>query len=279
MIITALAVVAAAIPSCAPVTGAERMWASPATRFVMVGETHGTQEVPQMFADLACAASKTRRLVIALEQPPEDQPAIDAFLKSDGGADARAQFLKARMWTMRDGRSSKAMLKLFERLRQLTQAGRIHGVVAFQAYDLSVPFSNGNEGINRGMAAVLERVAAANPDALVLGYGGSVHMSHDDVPGTAIPSAAGRLPKAQTVSIYAEGDGGNAWNCVSNAASTNAIMECAAHAHTRWGEICKAGVRAVVPLQSGQAPEGFDAVACVGKPFSASPPAVPTAAK
>jgi hypothetical protein len=244
----------------------------------MVGETHGTNEAPALFADLVCAASKTRHVVVALEQPPEDQPAIDAFMKSDGGAEARAQFLKAGMWNqaMKDGRSSQAMLKLLERLRQLKQEGRIRGVAAFQDYDLAVPFSDANEGINRGMAALLERVAAANPDALVLGYGGSVHMSHDDVPGTAIPSAAGRLPKSETVSVFVEGQEGSIWNCLYAGAG----MQCGQHPYLPQTQVCKPGVREVVPVREGQVLlRGYDAVACAGKPFTASPPAVPAGGK
>jgi len=275
-----LAMLAAAtsISTCTPVPGAEKLWESPSTRYVMVGETHGTNEAPELFADLACAASKKRHVMVALEQPPEDQPAIDAFLKSNGGADARVQFLKAGMWNqpMKDGRSSQAMLNLFERLRQLKQEGRIRGVAAFQNYDLSVPFSNANEGINRGMAALLERLAAADPDALVLAYGGSVHMSHDDVPGTAIPSAAGRLPRTETVSVFVDGEEGSIWNCQDAGAG----MQCGQHPYLPQSKVCKTGVGQVVPAQEGQVMfRGYDAVACVGKPFTASPPAVPVTGK
>jgi len=269
-----LAMLAAAtsISTCTPVPGAEKLWESPSTRYVMVGETHGTNEAPELFADLACAASKKRHVMVALEQPPEDQPAIDAFLKSNGGADARVQFLKAGMWNqpMKDGRSSQAMLNLFERLRQLKQEGRIRGVAAFQNYDLSVPFSNANEGINRGMAALLERLAAADPDALVLAYGGSVHMSHDDVPGTAIPSAAGRLPRTETVSVFVDGEGA-AWNGHN--------QDYGPHSVSSFTNACSSGLPEITYPSGGAGMPGFDAVACVGKPFTASPPAVPLTGK
>lgn len=265
---------AASLSNCTPIAGAEKLWKSPSTRYVMVGETHGTSEAPALFADLACAASETRQVVVALEQPPEDQSAIDTYLKSDGGAAARTQFLKAGMWNqaMKDGRSSQAMVNLFERLRQLKQHGRIRAVAAFQDYDLSVPFGNGNEGMNRGMAALLKRVAAANPDALVIGYGGSVHMSHDSVPGTSIPSAAGRLPRAETVSVFIDGEDGSAWNCTD--------AQCKGSIHDVQGRgICKPGNRNVIYPTEGAGIPGYDAIACIGKPFTASPPAVPVAAK
>ena len=115
------------------------------------------------------------------------------------------------------------------------------------------------------MAAALKRAAAANPGALVLGYGGSVHMSHDDVPGTTIPSAAGRLSSAETVSAYGDGADGSAWNCQDDG--------CAIHPHSPQSPVCKTGIREVVLLPNGGQPSGFDAIACVGKPFTASPPA------
>jgi hypothetical protein len=269
----AMLAAATSFSTCTPVPGAEKLWESPFTRYVMVGETHGTNEAPELFADLACAASKKRHVMVALEQPPEDQPAIDAFLKSNGDADARVQFLKAGMWNqpMKDGRSSQAMLNLFERLRQLKQEGRIRGAAAFQNYDLSVPFSNANEGMNRGMAALLKRLAAANPDALVLAYGGSVHMSHDNVGDTGIASAAGRLPRAETKSVFIDGEEGSAWVCVNN--------ECAPRPQSPQNLVCRAGIRQVVMLPKDGEPRGFDAVACIGKPLTASPPAVPLPGK
>jgi hypothetical protein len=264
-----LATLAAAAPLsiCAPVPGSEQLWANPGTRYVMVGETHGTNEVPALFADLVCAASEKRKVVVALEHPPEEKPAIDAFLKSDGGAAARAAFLKTGIWTnFRDGRNSLAMLSLYEQLRKWKQAGRIEAVVPFSAYDLSVPFSNANEGANRGMAQALENTAKAHPNALVLGFGGSVHMSVADVMGTKVKSAAGRLPRREVTTVFIDGDTGSAWNCIGTTCGVHEMM--AFRAPSPRG----------VTKPSAYPLPGFDFVASVGRPMSASSPAVPPAA-
>lgn len=262
---------AASLSTCAPVPGSERLWDSRAIRFVLVGETHGTREAPELFADLTCAASRNRPVVVALEQPPEEQRAIDTFLESNGGAESQAAFLKSSIWSgkFRDGRSSQAMLTLFGRLRELKQSGRIRGVVAFQDYDLSVPFSHADEGMNRGMARALEHAAATNPRALVLGFGGSTHMSLQDIGNSGIRSAAGRLPRAETVTVFVEGEGGSAWNCSDS--------ECRGGTHPILpsGSICKPKVREVIYPPERPGVTGFDAIACVGGLFTASPPAVP----
>ncbi|MEO5773279.1 MAG: hypothetical protein ABIQ32_04060 [Sphingomicrobium sp.] len=262
-------IAAAAATACAPVPGGDQLWADPKTRFVLVGENHGTNESPAMFADLVCAASAKHKVVVALEYPPEEQPAIDAFLRSNGDAEARTAFLKSRIWTnsFKDGRSSVAMLNLFEQLRQWKRAGRIQALVAFSDYDLSIPFSQADEGVNRGMARVLERSATAYPGSLVLGYGGSVHMSAHDVMGTAIRSAAGRLPRSKLVSTFVEGDGGWAWQCRGTGP-----MDCGPHQSAPFGPHYPRGVWRT----SEYLLPGFDFIVSTGVPFSASPAALPT---
>jgi len=115
-----LALAAASTSPCPQIAGAERLWAKPETQWVMVGEMHGTAEMPALFANLVCQAAESGRpITVALEQDAEMQPAIDAFLTSDGGPAAHSAFLAAPMWNrkMQDGRASQAMLALYDRLR------------------------------------------------------------------------------------------------------------------------------------------------------------------
>ena len=261
MVLAALAA-AASLSSCTPVRGADRLWNSPAIRFVMVGETHGTREAPELFADLVCEAARSRPVIVALEQDTSEQPAIDAFLRSSGDAASRSEFLKAPMWNspLRDGRSSQAMLRLLDQLRIWKQERRIAGVVAFRAVPSFVPGADLNDLINRGMADVLGQ-AATDPKALLVAYGGSTHMSLADV-SEGIHSAAGRLTRAQARTVLIDG-AGSAWNCFNS--------QCAAHPKQSFTNLCKTARE----ILFSTAVPGFDAVACVGKPFTASPPAVP----
>jgi hypothetical protein len=224
-----LALAAASAASCQPVAGAERLWANHETRWVMVGEMHGTAEMPAFFADLVCqAAASDRPVTVALEQDTEMQPAIDAFLASDGGASAGAAFLAAPMWTgkMQDGRASQAMLALYDRLRLMKQAGQIRAVVAFIP---SLHGWNGDGPYNAEMANMLKAIPAA-PDGLILAYMGSVHAAKSGFGQGAnsfLPAAAD-LPPDRTVSVYIQDNGGEAWNCMQDGCAPHPIQARAA---------------------------------------------------
>jgi hypothetical protein len=214
---------AAAATQCRPVAGAERLWGKPETRWIMIGEMHGTAEMPATFADLVCLAAATGRPVtVALEQTADYQPAIDAFLASDGGPAARAAFLGASMWTrFKDGRSSEAMLALYDRLRLLKQAGQIRAVVAFIPAKPTV----GDGPHNAAMAETLITIPAA-PNALILAYMGSVHAakSRFGQGDAAFLPAAAALPPDRTVSVYLDSNGGEAWNCMADGCAAHSMQ-------------------------------------------------------
>lgn len=119
---------------CAAPAGAEGLLTPGSTIFV--GELHGTKEVPASVGSLACAALQAGLPVrVGLEIFVEDQPALDAFLASDGGAAAKAKLLEAKFWTreFQDGRSSEAMLSLLDQLRALRASGKKLEVFAFDS--------------------------------------------------------------------------------------------------------------------------------------------------
>ena len=103
-------------------------------RWIVIGAIHGSNEVPQAFADAVCLTAQSNPVVVAVEQPTSDQLAIDSFVQSDGGAVAQSAFLKAQMWNsdVKDGRSSEAYFRLFESLRRMLAARLMEKVVAFQ---------------------------------------------------------------------------------------------------------------------------------------------------
>ena len=257
-----LALAAVSASSCPQVAGAERLWAKPETQWVMVGEMHGTAEMPALFGDIVCraAADSGRPITVALEQDVEMQPAIDAFLASDGGSTARATFLAARMWLgkMQDGRASQAMFALYDRLRVMKQAGQIRGVYAF------IPTLTSWAGDGPYNASMADRLKAMSigSKGVVFAYMGSVHAAKSSFgqgSNTFLPAAAD-LPPERTVSVYLDGNGGSAWNCMGD--------DCAPH-----------------PMQARDAQRSFasaerlpwryDWVFELGGKTSASPPAVP----
>jgi hypothetical protein len=165
------------------------------------------------------------------------------------------------------------MYRLFERLRIRRQAGRVTAVVAFRGAireDLGPLLGTpelGNrisELSNSGMAEQLEQAARAHPEAIILGYIGSLHVSLDTDSNFGIRSAAARLPRGQTVTVYVDGRGA-AWNGIGN--------DYGPHDVSSRTNLCQADSRVVtLPTDRSMLP-GFDAIACTGKAFTASPPA------
>ena len=145
MLLSLLATAASAM-RCAPVDGFAEVLAASQARWIVAGEMHGTNEMPAMFAALVCLASRAAHIVVAVEQPEQDQPAIDAYLNSDGGEEAEAAFLRAAMWrtgqpdSVLHGRSRRAMFRLFRYLWEQPKHGRVVRVIA---YEPSLDYKNG----------------------------------------------------------------------------------------------------------------------------------------
>lgn len=202
----------AASPQCGSVIGAQRIMENERTRWLIVGEQHGTVEAPAAFIDMVCTAARQRPVVVAVEQPVTEQAAIDAFTASNGGAAARAAFLKSAIWTngFKDGRSSRAMLDMFESLRQLRTTGRIRGVVAFMPIQADSP-----AGYEKAMAD--ELVRRSPPGVLTVAFVGTVHAMRTPVSfsGPAYMPMAGLLPKRETITLDTRPSGGSQWACMS----------------------------------------------------------------
>jgi len=255
-----MALAAASASSCSPVAGAERLWANPETQWVMVGEMHGTAEMPAVFGDMVCQAvvQSGRPVTVALEQGAEMQPAIDAFLASDGGGVARTAFLASPMWKGQDGRASVAMLALYDRLRVMKQAGQIRAVYAFIPVIRS---QVGNGPYNVLMADKL-KAAPIGPNGLVMAYMGSVHAAKSSFGQgpNAFLAAGGDLPPTRTVSIYLYGNGGEAWNCMEDGCKPHPLQ-------------ARTATRGFVTANA--LPWRYDWIFELGEKTSASPPAVP----
>ena len=91
---------------------------------LLIGEMHGTAEMPAMLAKIVDAAARRKeRVVLALEYEAEDQAAIDAFV-----ADEDAPF----PFDTQDGRSSGAMADM---LRRVAKTAQREGTVTVAAVD------------------------------------------------------------------------------------------------------------------------------------------------
>ena len=248
-------------PACAPPTDASQLWADPQTRFVVVGETHGTTETPAAFAELVCEASQTRPVMVALEIPQTMQPDLDAWMASDGATEARGRLLTLPWWgpERADGRSSQAMLALLERIRSLKSEGRD---ISLQAYQPAIQRPEGFDQsyYENNMAGLLIEAAYARPDALVVVLGGSLHARKTVSELHGFLFAVGHLNPKAVRSVRGAHQGGRTWACFGDNACGDSPI----------GGDADSALRGVLlaPVDNG----AYDGLLALG-PTTASPPA------
>jgi hypothetical protein len=223
---------------------------------LILGELHGTQEVPMFAADVTChLLDQGHRVVLALEIPTTEQERIHRFLASSGDAAARADLVASDYWTfpMQDGRRSQAIVELLAKTQQWASARAPIEVVAF---DAEVPPAERD-------AAMAETLAAARrstPDAVFLVVTGGLHAMRTPTPDFE-PMAArfeAMVAPSQVRSLRMAHAGGSAWLCTE---------ECGPHQLEGQRRATRTINLFVRPT------EGFDGEFYVG-PLHASPPAV-----
>lgn len=248
------AMAVATASSCPPVDGAAALFTEK-TKYVWVGEVHGTAEEPALFGDLVCQAAATRPVVVALERDVAEQPLWNAYLASDGGAAARAAFLQAPSWNweVQDGRSSQAMLGLADRLRLAKRQGAIKDVKLILAGGASAAV------YEQSMAQAVLAARDADPRTLVMAFSGNLHAKRGENvgQGETYALAAKAMPVGETLLVVIRGGSGTAWNC---------RQECGENPRGGWSDQARR-------VDFTNPPEGFDAVAYTGRSSTASPPA------
>jgi len=233
--------------------------------FIVVGEAHGTAELPALFADLACSLTTVSRpLLVGVEHGPANQAALDTYLASDGSAEARAVLLRAPAWDEAGGRGSLAMLELIERVRQLRVAG---AEVALVAFDHVIDTPGTTELRERYMAAQLMAAVGRSPGARVLALTGLGHADKEGFASQQPPfrSMAQFLPPEDTLTLSFVRTGGEALGCRGAPGS----LTCAPGPMTARDEPRARGVS----LGDGRA--GFDGWVSSGGTLTASTQARP----
>ncbi len=252
---------AALAPACPAVPGAAALLAMPERRALIVGELHGTAEIPALFGDLVCAAAKLGPVVVGLEMPEGSQAALDAWLVSDGGGEARAAFLRDGFWRFGDGRASEAMLALLERVRKLRLSSRSIRLLAFVP---SAGSTTTQTPYERAMAANWRRALDMVPGSRLLVLVGSVHSRIDRY--RDFEPAAMHLPRAQILTFGPFPVGGSAHNCQPEGCGPLSAGPVPAPMPPRGLVPTPPAARAVM---------AYDYLYSPGRPFTPSPPALP----
>ncbi|MGB0134220.1 hypothetical protein [Dokdonella sp.] len=193
------------------------------SRVILVGEIHGTAEVPKLTGDLAAVIAAEYTLIVGLEVPRDEQKRIDAFLDSAGTSADRAALLAGNFWSRayQDGRSSLAMADLLERLRLLRSEADIEVLALDQ---LSGGLVDGDTR-DRVMAERLSEALQADPEARALVLAGNFHTRVQmGAPWNESHQFLGyRLKAFDPYAIEVLANAGSAWTCTgADAASCEA---------------------------------------------------------
>lgn len=194
-------------------------------RLVVLGEYHGTREIPLLLLELAERYSRNGRpLQLALEMPRSDNLHLSAYLASDGRDADRRQLRSRPFWQVandqHDGRRSRDMLQLIEGVRALRAQGR--DVQVF-GYDIERSLDS-NQARDDALAAYLsQRFSKLPPAGRMLVLTGNVHAMRQ-LPARA-PAEMQKRPMAMQLaeldlySVRLEALRGTFWACTSRCAA------------------------------------------------------------
>ncbi|WP_158238444.1 TraB/GumN family protein [Luteimonas rhizosphaerae] len=191
-------------------------------RLVILGEMHGTREVPLLAGDLVEHWSTASPVLLALEIPAGEHPALRDTV-AGGATDALIDGLRRRAWwalapAQNDGRRSEDALALVQRVGALRRAGRDVAILPFDPRDRRcVELDN----CDAAMAHVIRRAHAALAGGRVVVITGNVHaMRQRPRNAPALfpqrPMAA-HLRDLAPVSIEISAAHGAFWACVDEA--------------------------------------------------------------
>lgn len=201
---------------CPPLAGFDLLLER--SRVLVFGELHGTDQSPAMVGDVVCHVLASGHAVsLGVELPRDEQPLLDAFLAADTAEvvdRTRQALVNSPFWSydQPDGRSSLAMLELFDRLRQWAQLDGNLQVVAFD-----IPFGSPRDEREEAMSIYLGDHIGAHPDDVHVVLTGNLHSRI--AKGSFFPLAGQiqqRIP--HLISLDVAHDGGTAWVCLRGAA-------------------------------------------------------------
>jgi hypothetical protein len=207
-------VLAQSVPSgmdCDNLPGTERYLTAGHT--VMIGEWHGTKEMPKTFVRVVCSALRKGEAVSVGLEIEDHTGALETYTASAGTSAERKRLLSTPHWTGDfDGRSSLAYFDMIEAFRVLRSRG--FPLTVFGLYDRR----GENESPDQILATRLRRERVARPRVLILTLTGNFHNMRRCPGGCPdqIPTPMGALVSdLDPISINLIFESGQAWSCLS----------------------------------------------------------------
>ncbi|MFP2958616.1 hypothetical protein ACLEPN_12395 [Myxococcus sp. 1LA] len=235
---------------------------------LLLGEMHGTQEVPRFVAQAACqAAVAGMPVTVGLELPLESQTRVAAFLERGGTEDDWLKLMEAPFWRSPypDGRSSEAVANMLEQLRQLRYRGLNVDIFVFDH-----PKTQG-QGREDAMAATVRHQVESGPKRFHVILSGNIHTrTKKGLPWDKSFKPMGLLLKDEldsVVSLDMAYNSGSAWICAVDSQGVKDKLDCGIR-ETKGRDN---GDRFFVHTWDGTNDDGYHGVFYVGAVNAAAP--------
>jgi hypothetical protein len=206
---------------------------------LLIGEIHGTREIPEFITSLATKLIKQGdAVVVGVEWPYSENKSIKTFMESKGSKTDKDAMLSSQYWkSSKDGKTSTAMFDLVNSLQQLKHAGKDVEILAF---DQSGDEPNDTDINNKPRRTAAElRVTRDNdmaqnllqkikkrPNAKFIILTGNIHSAIEiGVPWNPLFKPMGYF-LSQNISLKNAAfltEGGNAWYCSSTGCAVNTV--------------------------------------------------------
>ncbi|NMO16067.1 hypothetical protein HPC49_43320 [Pyxidicoccus fallax] len=237
---------------------------------LLLGEMHGTREVPRFVAQAACQAAVAGvPVTVGLELPLESQTRVDTFLDSAGAEEDWLKLMDAPFWRSPypDGRSSEAMANMLEQLRQLRSRG-----LDVDAFVFDHPKGQG-QAREDAMAATVKHQVESARNRFYMVLSGNIHArTEEGLPWDKKYKPMGKLLSEaldDVVALDMAYDSGSAWICAVDSKGVQDKLDCG----IRQAKGRDNGDRFFVHQWSSTNDAGYHGVFYVG-PVNASAPAV-----
>ncbi len=141
-------------------------------RTLLIGEQLGSREAPAVVGDMVCqSAAAGLNVVLGLSMPRTEQERINRYLASPGAPSDQDELLRGVFWRrpFQDGRSSRAIMDLIDRIRSLRNYGLFVNVVAYDTDE-----ATGSKRDAR-LATLWQERRKAHPEELFVILAGNTH--------------------------------------------------------------------------------------------------------
>lgn len=199
-------------------------------RLLIVGDYHGSNEIPDFVAQLVSDASAQRPVRLGLEMETFEKKPIQTYMASHGTAADRAALLHDGFWAVGQGRMSQAIVRLIESVRKLREQGRdvdVFTTVTDYPGDAAIKQAGGEDAYrSAGMAQIIDgKVQHGAARQLVIAFMGNAHSAYAGPARGKSSTVTERLLSDAPYLVNLDLHGGSAWNCQANGCGLHGLPD------------------------------------------------------